>query len=185
MLTGHFSQGCRDACCRQASLFLLARGQRHAAPARLHAAPEVDVRRAPAPARSCVPGPGVGRGAHHPPVLIARRQKNVQQRSISRPPARLYCRAGLVADDRPQASLASAGGRGRRPELSPTGMRRCGGCRHEYLSYDQSDRLLRAQHRLGIGQHCKVRASSALQGQAQGADRLAHCAKCKLKGLCR
>lgn len=47
---------------------------------------------------------------HHPPVLIARRQKNTLRRSISRPPARLYCRAGLVADDRPQASLASGRG---------------------------------------------------------------------------
>ena len=153
-----FSQGCRDACCRQASLFYPA--QPHAAPARLHAAREVDVRRAPAPAASSVPGPGVG--THHPRALIGHK-KMLSTVDFPSPRAsllqsRAWCRRYVASEPRHRS------GRGRRPELSPTGMRRCGGCRHEYLSYDQSDRLLRPQHRLGIGQHCKVCASSALQG---------------------
>jgi hypothetical protein len=56
---------------------------------------------------------------------------------------------------------------------------------HEYSSHYQPDRLLRPQHRLGVGQNCKVRPPSAQPGKAQGPGRPAHDGNGRCKGPVR
>ena len=94
-----FSQGCRDACCRQASLFYPA--QRHAAPARLHAAREVDVRRARRQRRPPCQGPVW----NPPPAGANRSQKNAFDGRFPSPRAsllqsRAWCRRYVASEPR-------------------------------------------------------------------------------------
>jgi hypothetical protein len=64
-------------------------------------------------------------------------------------------------------------------------VRRIGGCRHEYRSPYQPDRLLWRQHRLGVVQHCQVRAATAFQIKAQVTDRSRACDGLERPTLCR
>src|SRR5262245_2968668 len=75
---------------------------------------------------------------------------------------------GLQTSIRKHGPVVGAG-------VVPGQTRMLGGCRHEYLSPDQPDRLLRRQHRLGIVQHSQVRAPPAFQIKAQVADRSLAC----------
>jgi hypothetical protein len=101
--------------------------------------------------------------------------KKIVRLSVSRPLARLHCssehfeshRFATTALPDPATGFPSSGLNEQTHNF--------GGVDHEYLSPCQPDRCLRRQHRLGIGQHCEVRATSPLQVKAPVSDRSLAC----------